>query len=653
MSERRPRALACVLLVLLTGTAYVRTFGNGFVKFDDGGYVADNAAVKAGLTAESIKYAFTTFDMGNWTPLTWLSYELNVSLFGVNAAALHAVDLLLHMSNVVLLFLLLLRMTGRFGPSAVIAAIFAVHPLHVESVAWIGERKDVLSMFFLLISLLCYERYAARPGWGWYGACYAAFLCGLLSKPMVVTLPLLLLIMDFWPLARSPGMASPDPARTHPFRPWLSLLLEKVPFLLTSFVFGLVAIAAQRDSEAVLDPEVYPWSLKLLNVIDSYGWYLGKTLLPTSLCHFYTLSYTSMLGWHLYAGAAALVGVSVWVGMNFRRRPYLLFGWLWFLVSLLPVIGIMHVGAQSRADRYTYIPHIGLLTMLVFEADFRLSRLPRAQVWKLGLTGCTLTCLTVLCFQQVRFWHDPETLWRHALASDSQNWIAHYHLGRQRLEAGRLDEALPYFQKALEIRPRLADAHVFVGTILLSKGDLAQAEAAYLQALKFNPDLHTALSSMGTLRLAQGRLPEAEQFLVRALKAEKGQEDAYVCKQLGMVYAQQGKFPGALKQFQDAIRLKPNDPQAHKYAAAMLMELGRPTDAIDQLRQAVQLNPGDAANHIVLGELLAEQGDRQGARRHYLEALKINPQDEQVRARLAILERAAGQSAPAPQGKPD
>ena len=367
--------IVCAILAIATLLVFSETRHNGFVDFDDDGYVSRNAAVHAGLTAASIRYAFTTFDLGNWIPVTWLSYVLDVTLWGMSPAVFHRTNLGLHTLNAVMIFLFLRRATGALGRSAVVAALWALHPLRVESVAWMAERKDVLSTFFMLLAMLCYERYVTTRKWTWYAGVVGAFLLGLMSKSMLVTLPLLLVALDFWPLNRWGVAPLEQPA--WPFERakwWRQQLIEKGPLLLISLVFGLIAIQAQRSQLAMVSLQHLSIPDRGWQVLESYGWYLQKTAFPVNLGPFYPL-HGKPQHWSLVAvGLVAIIGGGAWAVLRRRTQPWLVMGVTWFVVAFLPVIGILHVGAQAYADRYTYVPSIGLLTLIVWALNHGLDR---------------------------------------------------------------------------------------------------------------------------------------------------------------------------------------------------------------------------------------------------------------------------------------
>ncbi|MBI3860361.1 MAG: tetratricopeptide repeat protein [Planctomycetia bacterium] len=520
--RRRAGWLIAASLTVVTAAAYWETFSNGFVYFDDNGYVAENSFVRKGLTVESLAYAWTTFDLGNWNPLVWMSYELDVALWGHRVQALHVTDLVLHVASVLLLFYLADRMTGATGCSAVLAALWGLHPLHVESVAWIAERKDVLSTLFLFVSLVCYERYAVDLKRAWYAGMFAAFVLGMLSKPMLVTLPVLLLLLDFWPLGRwrRPGdNAAPG---KYVQRSTARLVVEKLPVLVVAAAFAGVAVWAQRTQSAVASLEMHPLPFRVNNMFESYLWYLAKTFVPTELSAYYPLTARPIDWVRLTAIAAFLLAVCCWAFVCRRRHPWLICGWSWFVISILPVVGLVQLGSAAHADRYTYVPHIGLFFAIVWEADFWLSKLPRGAVLKVTLAGLQLVFYFLLTFLQVGYWSDAQSLWKHALDVDRKNWMAHLHLGLDELKRDDIKAAMQHLDRAIDLNPGCRDAYLIVAAIHQHQQRWDLAERNYHSALKADPNNTTALLNLGRIYRLNDRFPAARETLLRCLAIDPG-----------------------------------------------------------------------------------------------------------------------------------
>lgn len=578
----RHSGLDALVLLIATCCAYLGVVQNGFVEFDDNIYVIYNAHTAAGLSADGWKYAWTTFDSGNWIPLTWLSYQLDATLFGMRPLGFHLTNVVLHAINVVLIYAWLRRTTGARWRGLVVAAIFAVHPLHVESVAWIAERKDVLSTFWLLVALHTYERYAARSSLMWYLATIIAFALGLLSKSMVVTFPVLLLIVDFWPLQRCVDYPSSDygPPRYDVHSMW-RLILEKVPLLLMSGAVSIVTIAAARSSKAFASIAI---SERVANALQSYCWYIGKTLTPVQLCVLYPLPLNVDWRWTV-AGGILLLGITCYVLVQRVRRPVLVFGWAWFLVSLLPVIGLLQVGSQAHADRYSYIPHVGLLTLLVWEGQYLLSLLPGRRKLTVFVVATVLTASAWLTANQVRVWHSTETLWRQALVVDPNNWYAHGVLGHLCLESGDLDEAEQHFRTVIDYRPE---------------------ERASLKKL------------VEIYRKYPGSQRNTAAFLA----------------ELGRQQARDNNMPSAVMLFRRALAIEPNHLAARNNLALALSQLGDDREAEIQLKIVLSKAPDDANAHVNLGMILERSNRLDEAREQFRAAVKLNPADEDARDRL-------------------
>ncbi len=498
--------MACLGLLAVTWIVFGQVLGFDFINYDDPLYVTGNRHVMEGLGWDGLVWAFRTGWAANWHPVTWLSHMTDVSLFGLAPGAHHAMNVVFHGANAVLLFLLLRGMTRRFWPCLAVAVLFAVHPLHVESVAWVAERKDVLSMFLGLLTLRAYLAYvrtgsASRLVWA-----SLLFFLGLMAKPMLVSLPLLLLLLDRWPLERKAG-----PVR---------LLLEKVPFAAMAIVSCVITFQAQRAGGAVHTLKGLPLSWRALNAVSSLGAYLVKAFLPFRLSPFYPFPTARTLAWTAPLAALFVIAASVAVWRQRRRRPYLLFGWLWYLVTVAPVIGIVQVGLQGMADRYTYLPLVGPGVALAWFAAERLegSRIPRRAA-ALGAVGLT-AALMVLSWAQARVWRTSETLFRHAVALDPGNLFGQTNLGFALLTEGRCAEAVPHLQAAVRIMPGIAKPHYFLGRALLAVGRRDEALVAFKEALDVDPRYYDVMFDAAEPLVELGRDREAWALLSAFLAGE-------------------------------------------------------------------------------------------------------------------------------------
>jgi tetratricopeptide (TPR) repeat protein len=607
---RRPRRgelFAGAGLAVLTLLVYARTAHFPFINYDDPAYVTENAHVGAGLTAESVRWAFTSFACGYWQPVTWLSLQLDCEFSGgIHPGGFHLTNVLLHTANALLLFLVLARLTGAPWRSAVVAALFALHPLHVESVAWVTERKDVLSTLFWMLTLAAYAWYVRRPGVARYLPVVLALGLGLLAKPMLVTLPCVLLLLDYWPLRRwrpGPGR-DPGAARAPELPPAVSLgrlLLEKLPLFALALASCVVTYRAQFGAQAVAPLEAFPLGARLGNAALAYVSYLGKTFWPVRLALYYPHPGAEVSVPGAVGAGLLLVAVTVLVLGPGRHRPYLAVGWLWYLGTLVPVIGLVQAGGQAMADRFTYVPLIGVFVLLTWgAADLATAwRLPRAL---LATAAAAVVCACgALSWVQVGYWQSSLTLWEHAAAVTDKNVLAHINLGTCYYERRRISDAKREFEKAVAIDPRIAQPHVNLGNIFAELDLPQRAASEYRQAIDLAPNLAWAHASLGKLLGDLGRLGEAA------------------------------------AEYRTAIALAPGDAALRNDLGILLLELGRWHEALAEFSRAVDLDPGKAEPHANLGQVLQEEGRLEEALAAYRRAVALG--DKQARPRLQACER--------------
>jgi Flp pilus assembly protein TadD len=466
----------------------VRNFD--FINYDDSVYVYENPHVLNGLTADAVWWAFTTGQASNWHPLTWLSLMLDCQLFGTAPGRMHLVNLFLHLANTLLLFTVLKKMTGALWPSAFVAAAFALHPLHVESVAWIAERKDVLSTFFWILTMWTYLRYVKQPSATRYLLVLLVFAFGLMAKPMLVTLPFVLLLLDYWPFQRKIS--------------W-RLLVEKIPFFVLAVISSVITFLVQRSSGAVSNIDVLSLNNRIANAFLSYTQYIGKMFWPSNLAIFYPLNISGNIPFRQVAICALLLlGISLFVVRLGRNQKYLILGWFWFVAALIPVIGIVQVGQQAYADRYTYIPYIGLFIMLAWGLPQLLSKWPQRKI-VLGLSMVIiLTTLGICAHRQTSYWKNSFTLFSHANQVTQNNWLAHYDLGLAYGNLGRLPQAMEAFSQAIRINPNYARAHYNLGVAYGRLGRWPEAIDAFSLAIRVKPDYAEAHNNLGNAYLATG-----------------------------------------------------------------------------------------------------------------------------------------------------
>jgi len=513
----------CIFLAAITWIVFGQTLWHEFINYDDPRYVYENAKITSGLSIAGVAWAFTHIHSENWHPLTTMSHMLDCQLYVLKAGGHHFTNVLLHTVAVLLLFAVLRDLTGAFWRSAFVAALFAIHPLHVESVAWVAERKDVLSAVFFMLTLGAYVRYVRAPSIGRYVAVAFLFALGLMSKPMLVTLPFMLLLLDYWPLRRfeKPSSAkSKSKTRSLLDRQSIprQLILEKIPLVGLSAVSGIVTFLAQRH--AIGWSEQLPISWRVNNALVTYVAYIWQMLWPTKLAVFYPHPENRLPLWEIIMALAILVAVTAAALTLRKKRPYLVTGWLWYLAMLVPVIGVMQVGWQGRADRYTYLPQIGLYILATWSvADFSASWRRQREILAVG-AAIIIAALSWQAWIQTSFWRDSKTLWTHALAVTSNNDVAQNNLGIVLLRNGKLDEAIARFQAAVNLRPENAPAHDNLAKAFLQKGQVAEAMFHYHKLLEIQPDNSEARNIFGTVLIQQGRVKEAIEQWQKTLIAE-------------------------------------------------------------------------------------------------------------------------------------
>jgi tetratricopeptide (TPR) repeat protein len=602
--SRRALTLATALaLVAATLAAYHGLLDNGFVNYDDDLCITKVPAVQAGLTLQGVRWAFTTFQCANWFPLTRLSWMLDAQLFGLSPRAFHATSLALHVANVLLALLAFRRLTGSLAVGAFAAGVFALHPLHVESVAWAAARKDVLSGCFWMLALIAYERWARRGASLWRGAAIAlCFGLGLLAKPILVTLPCVLLLLDFWPLRRLQAQGG----RGWDARLVRRALLEKAGLFAIAGCFGALVLVAQRAGGALTSFERYPLGVRLANAVVAYAIYLRRAVLPTDLAVFYPHPGASLAASTVAGAAALLLGVSALVAWQRWRRPQLAVGWLWWGVTLAPAIGIVQVGQAALADRYTYLAQSGLVLALAATLAPLAARSRATRMLAGALAAAVLLALGVLTSAQVRTWQSSETLFEQALRVTQRNHVAHVNLGLVHLERHELALAESHLEAALAIAPASATAHGLLGNLRLEQARSADALRELELASRIEPANTRWLAALASAQLAAGREQGAIASLERALAIEPG--SALFHAHLGRVLAKQGQLEPALEQLGDAVRLEPANAEFAALRARLLDHAGRSEEAIAAYRAALALGAQAPDVRNNLAWLLATSG---------------------------------------------
>ncbi len=621
MAPQQNRSLILgLLLVVATLAFYNPVVRNPFLDYDDLSYIQKNNHVLGGLTWEDIKWSFTTVRDGNWHPLTWMSHALDCQLFGLNPAGHHYVNLLFHAASAVLLFLLLQQATGFTWGSLCVAALFALHPVNVESVAWAAERKNVLSMFFFLLTLIAYDGYARgggrrQSGRQQYGLAVLFFALGLMAKSQIVTLPFVLLLWDFWPLERmAPARLDPakDPPQTGPPRSFSYLVIEKLPFFVLAAVDSVITVWAQRAGASVRTLAEAPMSIRLENVLVSYVRYLVELVWPTRLAPMYPRPAGPPLPWQV-VGAALILLVTSALVWHWRERRYLLFGWLWFLGTLVPMIGIITVGEQAMADRYAYIPFIGLFIAVVWAASAAVSERRISPAWPASVAVAIILVLGCLTYRQVGRWRDPEALWRYTLSVTEDNYVAHNNLAIVLAKQGRADEAVAEYRESNAL-------HRFQPSQLLELGYYEMLLGHPDQAIKDANDVLQASTSQGAVDTglrasAWGQLGEAQMDL--------------------------GNYGLAAESYQKAFEQNPQDKAALVGAGLLAMREGRADLAVQLLLQAVRVEPRDA-NVLLYAQALRRAGRASEADAAVAQVHKIASDVRQAQFEAAQLLSLAG-----------
>jgi protein O-mannosyl-transferase len=623
----------CVFIAVAVVIVFSQTIDHEFVNYDDNVYVGENRNVTQGLTGDGFGWAMTAGYPSNWHPITWLSHMLDCQLFGMNAGGHHATSVLLHATTAVLLFLVLRRMTGDIWPSAFVAVVFAVHPLRVESVAWVAERKDILSGLFFVLTLAAYLGYVRRPfSLARYLIVLAVFALGLMSKPMLVTVPFILLLLDYWPLGRMTSPGSKNLGFSIPSR----LLVEKVPLLLLTVVSCIVTSHVQVD--AFVKTERLPMPARVGNALVSYVTYLGQSIWPADLAPLYPLPGEGVPDWKVVGSLLVLAGVSAMVFVYRRQIPCLIVGWLWYLGMLVPVIGLVQVGVQAHADRYTYLPQIGLLIALAWGA-MRLAAAWPQRRWGFGIASSLIVAVLMGCaWHQTTFWRTSETLWTHTLKYTSDNKVACNNLGVVLIDQNRSSDAMPYLEEALKINPSYLDARLNLGGAFMKMGQVELAATQFEAALETDPDHVKANADYGAAVTRLGRLDLAERHLKKALDIQPFNRDARV--NYGIVLAMLGRTDDAMEQYKAAIEIDPNCAEAHHNLAMAWAKTNKLDEAIPEYEATLRIDPDCAEAHANFGVVLQIRGRIAEATTHFRQALALaarqNKQQlaENIKARL-------------------
>ena len=631
---RNQKLLIALLLIVGTLAVYHTVGEHDFVNYDDTNYVTNNFRVQRGLSLENVKWAFTTTEASNWHPLTWLSHMMDCQLYGLNPAGHHLTNLAIHLLNVALLFWALQQMTGALWRSAFVAALFALHPLNIESVAWIAERKNVLSTTFWILTIWAYVKYTRHRTWKNYSLIIIAFVLGLLAKPMGVTLPFVLLLLDYWPLNRFnktevarrqiADESSTDSTRTFllsetsplshaAFHRQLSrILLEKVPLFFITAVSCVITFIVQHSGGAVVKNTDLPIGLRLANAITSYASYVYMTFWPTRLAVFYPHP-GAAISYKLVALAALFIAsVTLWALWQGKRRPYLVVGWLWYLGTLVPVIGIVQVGEQAMADRYAYVPLIGLFMIIAWGVSELMNVLPIRKPIVVAGIACLLLAIAINTREQLNYWTDSIALFTHALkVTGDNNFVAHNNLGAALMKVGLTEQGLQHFRAAVKIRPIYGEGYYNIAVALTNQGKLDEAIQYYCEALNNiskNTSYAQAFNNVGLIMLHKGNRPEALKNFLEAIRNDPNNLPART--NLGLYYYTEGKYDEAVEQYAFANQINP-DPLLYFKIGIARRDEGNDQEAIANFRQALAMAPDFNAAREELDALITKSAQLQ------------------------------------------
>lgn len=599
MRPHRLELMACLFLILATLAVYWQVGNHEFINLDDNKYVTENRHIQAGLTLKGIKWALTATDITYWHPLTWLSLILDHDLYGLNPGGYHLTNLLLHIANTLLLFLTFKRMTGAHWRSAFVAALFALHPLNVESVAWVAERKNVLSTFFWMLTLWTYARYAERPSLNRYLLVLLPFALGLMAKPMLVTLPFVLILLDYWPLGRlqlnSLSTIWGERAGVR------GVLWEKVPLLaLSAISIYLSSLSVQRLG-VVVSTESVPMGLRIANALVSYVCYIGKMIWPHNLAVYYPPPVVVPM-WQAAGAALFLVFVSVLAIRASRQRPYLAVGWLWYVGTLVPVIGLVRAGLwPAMADRFAYVPFIGLFVIITWGVADLVTKWRYQRLMLATITGAVLLPLAICTWLQAGHWKNSIALFEHTLGATGDNYLAHYNMGGALGERGNLEESMSHYSKALRIKTRYAKGHGDLGVALAEQRRLEDAIDHYSEALRIKPHLREQIkpnlakthNNLGNTLARLGKFEDAMAHYSEALRIKP--DYAEVHYNIGLLFGRMENYHGELHAYERAIRLKPNYAKAYSNLGVAYAQIGRYPKAVWAFKEALRLNPDDRA----------------------------------------------------------
>ncbi len=639
-ADRRHIFIGIIALTVIIAVPYLPILNNGFINFDDDVYITDNSMVKTGLTLESVRWAFTSFHTANWHPLTWLSHMCDYELFGLNPAGHHAMNLLLHVVSSIILLLAFTKLTNQLLLSFIVAVLFGIHPAHVESVAWAAERKDVLSTLFWMLTLWIYACYARQKSILKYISLVATFGMGLMAKPMLVTLPFVLLLLDYWPLNRvsigSTADVSENASGHTERQSILSLVVEKIPLFILTIGSCVITFIAQKHGGAVASLTRFTFVERFANSMIAYLSYVGKAIWPTNLAVFYPHHGSNLSFLKLTLASLGIIAISVVFLWGLRKYRYLAVGWLWFIGTLVPVIGIIQVGEQGMADRYTYIPFVGLFIIACwFGADLIRKFACPGLLLKCGIPALMLV-LAVGTWRQSRHWQTSGTLFQHTVEVTGDNYLARSMLGLYYTDT-EPDKALLHFAETLRIRPTYSKAYYSIAKIMEGKENIPQAIENYQLAVRTDPSNGEAHNNLGLLLYRTGQAEKAIEHFRSALNIRSDYTEAH--NNLGSILLELGKVDTASQHIREAIRLKPSYVTAHFNLGILYYRDGDTSAAISQYEKVIELKPDHAAAHYNLGNIYLGQSRYREAAALFSEALRLRPNFKEAETNLANAQR--------------
>jgi len=631
----------CLIVAIIIAYAQVSNFD--FVGYDDQEYITENSHVQEGLTLDSIIWAFTSFHSANWHPLTWLSHMLDCELYGSNPMGHHWANVQFHIANTLLLFFIFFKMTGALWRSAFVAALFALHPLHVESVAWVSERKDVLSTFFGFLMIFAYHRYVKAPGLKNYLLIIILLSLGLMAKPMLVTFPFVLLLLDFWPLERfqykknkNDDLPQPEGTIYYGFKGFMRLVLEKIPLFIPVVISSILTFLAQQSSGAVKALGALSIITRTANALVSYVTYVLKTIWPINLAVFYPHPGDSLPVWQIFGAALLIATACIWAVQTSKKYPYIAVGLFWYLGTLVPVIGLVQVGEQAMADRYTYIPLIGLFIFIAWGVPDLLKKWQYRKIF-LGLSAVViLSALTIISLSQASHWKNGITLFENAVKVTENNYKAQNNLGTA-LGPVDIDKAIYHYEESLKIKPNYVRALHNLGTALSERGNYDEAVFYFNKALKINPKRTDVRMNLANVLFIKGKADEAKSHYIEILKTDSENADAHY--NLGYVLSTQRNFKEAVFHFREALRINPEYAKAHYFIGNILLKHGKVKEASTHFAEAIKLKPDYAQAYNKVGLILFKQGEIDRARVFFSKAIKIDPNYQDARKNLDLVKQ--------------